>query len=621
MYFRSHGARRLTDKDTIVLTDFDNKTGEPLFDDALKQGLAIQLEQSPFLSLVPEQRIRQALGLMGQPPDARLTAAIARDVCQRAGAAAEVEGSIAMLGSEYVLGLRALGCKTGDILAREQITSDDKSRVLSALGTAATSLRGKLGESLASVQKHDTPVEQASTPSLEALQAYSMGVKTKDLKGDEAAIPLFERAIQLDPKFAIAYAALGTSYSNLGEGSRAAENLTKAYELRERVTEQERFRIDSLYNDLVLGDLGKARAVYELWSQVYPRDDTPVGILGLLDAYLGQHEQSLEHARAALELQPESGLRYANVVQANLHLGRLEEGRAVAAKALEKNLDSPYLRLYLYQIAFLQNDAAGMAQQVAWAAGKPGVEDIMLSVEADTAAYYGQVEKARKLSEQAVASAQRAGERETASAYEADAAVREALFGNAAEARLRAGSALALSSGRMAKFGAALALAFAGDGERAQRLADELAKSFPRDTVVNINFVPTIRAQIALNRRDFSRAIEELKSTVSFELGQPGDTSFTPSLYPVYVRGEAYKGAHQAKEAAAEFQKILDHRGVVVNEPIGTLAHVGLARAHALQGDTAKARAAYQEFLTLWKNADADVAVLKEAKAEYAKLQ
>jgi len=313
-------------------------------------------------------------------------------------------------------------------------------------------------------------------------------------------------------------------------------------------------------------------------------------------------------------------LRYANVVQANLHLGRLEEGRAVAAKALEKNLDSPYLRLYLYQIAFLQNDAAGMAQQVAWAAGKPGVEDIMLSVEADTAAYYGQVEKARILSEQAVASAQRAGERETASAYEADAAVREALFGNAAEARLRAGSALVLSSGRMAKFGAALALAFAGDGERAQRLADELAKSFPRDTVVNINFVPTIRAQIALNRRDFSRAIEELKSTVSFELGQPGDTSFTPSLYPVYVRGEAYMGAHQAKEAAAEFQKILDHRGVVVNEPIGALAHVGLARAHALQGDTAKARAAYQEFLTLWKNADADVAVLKEAKAEYAKL-
>ncbi len=621
VYYRSHGARRLTDKDTIVLTDFDNKTGEPLFDDALKQGLAIQLEQSPFLSLVPEQRIRQALGLMGQPPDARLTAAIARDVCQRAGAAAEVEGSIAMLGSEYVLGLRALGCKTGDVLAREQITSEDKSHVLSVLGTAATALRGKLGESLASVQKHDTPVEQASTPSLEALQAYSLGVKTKDLKGDEAAIPLFERAIQIDPKFAIAYATLGTSYSNLGEASRAAENLTKAYELREQVTEQERFRIDSLYNDLVLGDLGKARAVYELWSQVYPRDDTPVGILGLLDAYLGQHEQSLEHARAALELQPESGLRYANLVQANLHLGRLEEGRAVAAKALEKNLDSPYLRLYLYQIAFLQNDAAGMAQQVAWAAGKPGVEDIMLSVEADTAAYYGQLEKARKLSVQAVASAQRAEERETASAYEADAAVREALFGNAAEARQRGGAALALSSGRMAKFGAALALAFAGDGERAQRLADELAKSFARDTVVNINFVPTIRAQIALNRRDFLRAIEELKSTAPFELGQPGDTSFTPSLYAVYVRGEAHLGAHQAKEAAAEFQKILDHRGVVVNEPIGSLAYLGLARAYALQGDTAKARAAYQEFLTLWKDADANVAVLKEAKAEAAKLQ
>jgi eukaryotic-like serine/threonine-protein kinase len=621
LYYRSRQTKPLTDKDTIVLSDFDNKTGDPVFDDALKQGLAIQLEQSPFLSLVSDQRIRQTLRLMGQSPDARVTSEMAQELCQRADGSAEVEGSIATLGNQYLLALKAVNCRTGDSVGREQSTSDDKSQVLAALGKAATSLRGKLGESLSTVQKYDTPVEQATTPSLEALQAYSLGLKTKDVKGDEAAIPLFNRAIQLDPKFALAYAILGTSYSNLGESNRAAENITKAHELRERVTEREKFSIDSLYNDLVIGDLEKARTGYELWAQVYPRDDSPVGDMGLLDGYLGQYEKSLAHAGDALSIQPESGLRYANLVQSNLHLGRLKEARSVAEEARAKNLDSPYLRLYLYQIAFVQNDAAGMAQQVAWAAGRPGVEDVLLSVEADTAAYSGQLEKARKFSRQAIASAKLAGERETASAYEADAALREALFGNAAEARQHSTAALALSSGRLATFAAGLALALAGDGDHAQKLAEGLAKNFPKDTVVTFLYLPTIHAQIALNRHDFSGAVEELKNSAPFELGQPGDTSFTPSLYPVYVRGEAYLAAHQPSEAAIEFQKILDHPGVVVNEPIGALAYLGLARAHVLHGDATKARAAYQEFLTLWKDADADVPILQQAKAELAKLQ
>jgi eukaryotic-like serine/threonine-protein kinase len=621
LYYRSRQAKPLTDKDTIVLSDFDNKTGDPVFDDALKQGLAIQLEQSPFLSLISEQRIRQTLRLMGQSPDARVTPEMAQELCQRAQGSAEVEGSIATLGNQYLLALKAVNCRTGESVGREQSTSADKSQVLAALGKAATSLRGKLGESLSTVQKYDTPVEQATTPSLEALQAYSLGLKTKDAKGDEAAIPLFDRAIQLDSKFALAYASLGTSYSNLGESNRAVENLTKAHDLRERVTEREKFSIDSLYNDLVLGNVDKARTEYELWAQVYPRDDTPVGDMGLLDGYVGQYEKSLVHARNALSIQPESGLRYANLVQSNLHLGRLKEARSVAGEAQAKNLDSPYLRLYLYQVAFVQNDAVGMAQHVAWAAGKPGVEDILLSVEADTVAYSGQLGKARKLSQQAIASAKLVGEWETASSYEADAALREALFGNAAEARRRSAAALGLSSGRLTKFGAGLALAMAGDWDHVQKLAEELAKSFPKDTVVTFNYLPTIRGQIALNRHDFLGAIEELKSSAPFELGIPGDTSFAPSLYPVYIRGEAYLAAHQPSEAAIEFQKILDHRGVVVNEPIGALAYLGLARAYALQGDTTKARGAYQEFLTLWKDADADVPILQQAKAEFAKLK
>ncbi|MGC1788242.1 MAG: protein kinase [Terriglobales bacterium] len=620
LYFRLYRAKVLTEKDTIVLADFTNATGDAVFDDTLKQGLAIQLEQSPFLSLVSEQRLRQTLRLMGQSPDVRVTPAIAQELCQRVDGAAELEGSIVSVGSEYVLGLEATSCGTGDSLAKVQVRTDKKEHVLQALDEGATHLRGKLGESLSTIEKYDTPVEQATTPSLEALHAYSLGHKTKDVKGDEAALPLFERAIQLDPNFAIAYALLGTSYSNLGERNRAATNLTKAYELRDRISEPEKFYIDSLYDDLVIGDLDKARGVYELWMQVYPRDDSPVANMGLVHGYLGQYEKALAQAGDALRLQPGSGLRYANLVQSYLHLGRLEEAQSWAREAQAKRLDSPYLRLYMYQVAFLQNDATGMAQQVGWAAGKPGVEDVLLSVEADTASYSGQLGKAREFSRDAIAFSEPT-ERETASTYEADAALTEALFGNTAEARHSAEAALELSTGRLARFGAALALALAGDGNHAQKLAEELEKSFPQDTVVKFNYLPTIRAEIAVSRHDFMAAVEALKIAAPFELGQPGDSSFAPALYPVYVRGEAYLGANRGGEAAIEFQKILDHRGVVVNEPIGALAHLGLARAYAMQKDTVRSRAAYQDFLTLWRNADPDIPVLKEAMSEYAKSQ
>jgi class 3 adenylate cyclase/tetratricopeptide (TPR) repeat protein len=613
-------AHALTDKDTIVIADFTNTTGDTVFDDTLKQALAVVLGQSPFLNILSEDKARQTLRQMTRSPGERLTQDLAREVCQRAGSKAYLAGSIAALGTQYVIGLEALNCSSGDVLAREQMTATGKEKVLPMLGQAAAKLRGEVGESLNSVQKFDVPLEQATTNSLEALKNLALGTKTQGERGAAEAIPFYKRAIELDPNFAVAYASLGGSYHNLGEPSLAAENARKAYELRERVTERERFYITSRYYEYVIGDLEKARQSYELWAQTYPRDVVPAGNLNVICDYLGQYDKALAQSRESYRIVPD-GLSYSNLVNAYLFLNRLEEARTTAEEAQTKNLDSPYLRVNLYALAFLQNDAAGMAQQVAWAAGKSGVEDALLEDEADTAAYSGRLAKARGFSRQAVASAERAEEKETAAGYEADAAVREALFGNEAEARQRAAAVLALSTGRDVQYGAALALALAGDAHRAQALADDLGKRFPEDTIVQFNYQPTIRAQFALERNDTSRAIEALQAATPYELGLPGTGSFTPGLYPVYVRGDAYLAAHQGIEAAAEFQKILGHHGVVQNGSIGALAHLGLGRAYVLQGDTGKASAAYQDFLTLWKDADPDIPILVVAKSEYAKLR
>jgi serine/threonine protein kinase len=608
----------LAASDTIVLADFTNTTGDPVFDGTLRQGLSMQLEQSPFLNILPDQKVSEILKLMGRSADDRLDEKTALELCQRAQSAAVINGSIASLGSQYVLGLRAASCHTGDSLAQEQVTANGKELVLNALGGAASKLRAKLGESLSTLQKLDTPVEQATTPSLEALQAYSLGRWTMTGKGDDAgAVPLFQRAIHLDPNFAMAYASLGTSYWNLGESRLATENSLKAYELRDRVSEREKFYIESQYYLDGTGDLEKARQAYELWAQTYPRDDVPPHNLRAVYDSLGQYDKALAEAREGFRLDPTGGLSYAGMVNSYRYLNRLEEAQATADEAQAKNLDSPFLRLLLYDLAFLNNDAAGMARHVAWAAGKPGVEDVLLALEADTAAQFGRLGKARELSRQAVASAERAEEKETGAGYEAEAALREALFGNAAEARQRVAAALELSTGRDVQYAAALALALAGDAARAQGLADDLAKRFPEDTLVHFNYLPTIHAQITLNRNDSLKAIETLQAAAPYELGDVDCCA----LYPVYVRAEAYLAEHQAREAATEFKKILDQRGVVINEPIGALAHLGLGRAYALQGDTAKARAAYNDFLTLWKDADSDIPILLEAKAEYAKLQ
>src|SRR3984893_83898 len=609
---------KLTEKDTIVFADFENKTGDAVFDDTLKQGLSVSLSQSPFLNLLPDDKVNAMLKLMGRAPGDRLTPEVAREVCLRTSSKAMLAGSISGLGTQYVIGLKAVNCNSGDTLAQEQTTADGKERVLKALGEAAAKLRGKLGESLSTVQKFDTPLEHATTPSLEALQAYSLGRKKLISNMDAvAAAPLFQRAIGLDPNFAMAHLSLGLSYLSIGENSLAADSIRKAYQLRERVSQWERFAIESRYSYAVIGDLRKARQTYELWAQAYPRDLIPVSVLSAIDTQLGQYEKALAEVREEFSLDPASPGAYFGLVRAYLNLNHLEEARTTAEEMEAKRFDSPDLRFSLYQLAFLQNDALGMAQQVAWSGGKPGVEDVLLANEADTAGNSGHLRKARELSRQAVASAERAEQKESAASYQTEAALREALFGNPAEARRRAALALAPSMGRDVQFGATLALAFARDAARAEALADDLAKRFPQDTLVRFNYLPTIKAQRALNSNEPPKAIEALQVTTPYELGSVGDMT----LYPVYVRGEAYLAAHQGNEAAVEFQKILDHQGIVLNEPIAALARLGLARAYDVQGDAAKARRAYQDFFALWKDADPDIPVLKQARAVYAKLQ
>lgn len=614
--FFGHKAHALSATDTIVLGDFANSTRDPVFDGTLRQGLSVQLEQSPFLSIISDQQIQQTLQMMGQKPDAKLTPDIARELCQRTNSAAVLDGSIAQIGTQYLLTVKAVNCSNGESLASTETQSTDKNHVLDALGKAASDIRNKVGETLSTLQKFNTPLEQATTPSLEALQAYNLGRENWIRRSDyAAAVPFFERAIQLDPRFASAYVSLGMCHYALGEPGLAAESVRKAYVLRDHVTERERFDIELTYRTYVTGDLEKGRQAAELWAQTYPRDYAPRDVLGFIYATTGQLGKVLVEARESYSLNPASAVAYANLTDSYLFLNRLQQARATAKEAQSRGLDSPYLRGYLYQVAFVKNDTAEMNQQVAWASGKPGFEHWFTEEEADTDAFYGRLEKARTLSRLAVASAQRGQMNEAAASDEVDAAFREALFGNAAAARQGAVAALKLSNGHDVQPVAALTLAIAGDVARSEVLAGDLARRFPQDTIMQFVYLADIRAQIALSRNDSPRAIEFLQAAEPYELGQQ------ISLFPAYERGEAYLVAGQGRQAAAEFQKILDHPGVVVNSPIGALAHLQMGRAYALQGDTAKSRAAYQDFLALWKDADPDIPVLKQAKAEYAKLR
>jgi DNA-binding winged helix-turn-helix (wHTH) protein/tetratricopeptide (TPR) repeat protein len=618
---RTH-AKPLTDNDVVVLAEFANTTGDPVFDGTLRQGLAVQLEQSPFLSIISDEKIQQTLVLMGQPVDAKLIPVIAREVCQRTASAAVLDGSIARIGTEYLLTLKAVNCESGKTLASAEAQASDQNDVLDALGHMSVEMRNKLGESLSTIQKFDTPLEQATTPSLKALKAFTSGMQAMRTKGPEAATPFFKHAVELDPNFAVAYAYLGVEATTRLEPSLSVGYRTKAYELRDRASEAEKYWITATYHKGVTGDIPKAIEACDLWIQDYPRAEMPHLYLGAaVLPVVGQYDRAAEESIQGVRLRPDFPLAYAFGIRAYTSLNRFDEAKAVYAQAVERKLHTPYIDSVMYFLAFAQNDTAGMAQHAAKVESLPKWEHQMLNMEGDTAAYSGHLKGAREFSRRAVDRARRAGEKDAPALYSGTSALREVWFGNNAEARRLAALALKLSAGRDLQYFAALAFAYARDDARAKALADDLGKRFPEDTIVQFNYLPSVRGRLALNKGDAFGAIENLSASVPYELGATRalDLDWT-AMFPVFVRGEAYLAARRGSEAAAEFQKILDHRGLVLNQPIGALAHLGLGRAYVLQGETVQAKAAYVDFLTLWKDADPNIPILKLAKAEYAKL-
>jgi DNA-binding winged helix-turn-helix (wHTH) protein/tetratricopeptide (TPR) repeat protein len=621
--FFPHKVHALTDKDTIVLADFANATGDPVFDGTLRQGLSVQLEQSPFLSIIPDEKIQQTLGLMGQPVDVKLVPAVAREVCQRTASAVVLDGSIAKIGTQYLLTLKAVNCKSGETLASTEAQASDENHVLNALGKVSVQIRNKLGESLSTIQKFDTPLEEATTPSLEALKAYSSAMQTVRTKGPDAATPFFKRAVELDPNFAVAYAYLGVMATTSLEPSLSVDYRTKAYELRGRVSEAEKYWITATYHKGVSGNIPKAIEACDIWIQAYPRSEMPRIYLGAaVLPVVGQYERAVEESSEAVRLRPDFPLAYAFNIRAYAALNRFDEAKALYAKALERRLSNPFIDVVMYDLAFAQNDTAGMAQHAAKLKALPRLGHQIINMEGDTAAYSGHLIEARELSRRAMDNAQRAGEKDAPAVYSGTSGLREAWFGNTGEARRRGSLALKLSSGRDLQYFVALTFAYAREDARAKALADDLDKRFPEDTIVQFNYLPTVRGKLALNKGDVSGAIQSLGPAAPYELGATRTTDLDwTAMFPVFVRGEAYLAARQGSLAAAEFQKILDHRGLVLNQPIGALAHLGLGRAYVLQSDIPKAKAAYLDFLTLWQDADPDIPVLQQAKAEYAKLQ
>jgi serine/threonine protein kinase/tetratricopeptide (TPR) repeat protein len=630
LYF-ARRAQALTEKDTIVLSDFTNTTGDAIFDDTLKTALNVSLRQSPFLNVLSDSEVAKTLQQMTRPADTKITPGVARELCQRAGSKAYLAGSIGSLGSQYVLGLKAVNCRSGDTLAEEQVTATSKEKVLDKLGEAASKLRGELGESLATVQKLDVPLAQATTSSLEALQAYSLGGKAGDEKGNAAGLPHFQHAIELDPNFAMGYWFVGSDYFSLGELGRANEYFTRAFQLREHVSEREKLNIAAYYYQSVTGELDKAAQTNQEFIENYPRTAGAYPDLGTVYAEQGQYEKAAELTRQGLRLAPDMAPAYGNLANYALALQRFDEARQIVHEAQARKGDDLVLHNALYALAFLGADSAAMAEQQQWFAGKPE-ENMGLALASDTEAYAGHVRKARELTKRAVDSAIKADSKENGAIWQANAALQQAAYGNPAEVRQTAAEALKLAPvSQGVESEVALAFAMAGDTARAESLAQDLGKRFPLDTQMQSLWLPAIQAQLALDKKNPSAALNALQAAFPIELGLIPFVNNISCLYHVYVRGEAYLATGQGSAAAAEFQKILDHSGIVWNCWTGALARLGVARANALQAKTSqgadadaarvRALAAYKDFLALWKGADPDIPILVAAKAEYAKLK
>jgi len=631
LYF-ARRAQALTEKDTIVLCDFTNTTGDAIFDDTLKTGLNVSLRQSPFLNALSDSQVTTTLQQMTRPAGTKLTPEVARELCQRTGSKAYIAGAIGSLGSEYVIGLKAVNCRSGDTLAEEQVTAASKEKVLDGLGEAATKLRGELGESLTTVEKLDVPLVQATTSSLEALQAYSFGLKASNEKGYAAALPYHQRAIQLDPDFAMGYRAAGVDYDSLGEAGRASEYFTKAFQLRVHASEREKLSITSDYYRNITGELDKSAQTSQELIESYPRSAGARADLGIVFAQQGQYEKAADSTRQALRLAPDQRYLYGNLANFTVALRRFGEARQTIREALARKPDGFILRDALYALAFLAADSDAMAEQQRWFAGRPE-ENFGLSLASDTEAYAGHLGKARELTKRAVDSAVRADSKETGAIWQAIAAQREAVYGNAKRARQEAANALSLASASQAvQAEAAFAFALAGEPARAKSLAEDLNKRYPLDTQIQSLWLPSIHAQLALNEKNSSGALSALDKAARppQELGQIPFVANISCLYETYVSGEAYLAAGQGSAAAAEFQKILDHSGIAWNCWTGALAHLGVARANSLQAKTSQGAAAdaarvralagYKDFLALWKDADPDIPILLAAKSEYAKL-
>lgn len=609
------------EKDTVVLGDFINRTGDSVFDGTLREGLSVQLEQSPLLRVIPEEQIHDTLRMMGRIAGVEHSPDVAREICQRNDAAVTLEGSISSIGTRYDLVLRAIDCGNGNLLASTEAPAQDKDHVLDAVSKLASDMREKLGESLSTVRQYNTPLADATTPSLPALRCYTQGLQSEIKDFDfKASLPWFQKAIDLDPNFAMAYWTIGDAYGESGETNSGKPYVRKAFELRGPISQREKWLIEGGYYFYVPGDLLKARQSFELMAKLYPDSQYAHNSVADIAESLGQYDIGLAEYQRALHLPPRSSFLYRDVANTFLLIDRVDEAQAQLRDAHAVGLDGN-LAAIAYSIAFYREDRTEMARQVTAAAGKPGIEDLLLALDADSSAYYGQLGKARALSEHAADSAERAGGKEIRAQYYAASGIREGLFGNANRAREQATIASGYSGGRDLAYGAALAYIFAGDLNRGEAQTEELGKRLPKDTIVKCNYLPTLRAKLALMHSKPQEAIDILTAAASCELGLPVYSYYNwPNLYPAYVRGEAYLAAHRGPEAAAEFHKILTHRGLVLNEPIGALSQLQLGRAYVLSGDLVKGRAAYQKFMDLWKDADPDIPILKQAKTEYAKL-